>query len=106
MNKVILMGRLVKDPVITYSQNGKNTCIAKYVLAVDRRKSGNESKADYIMCVAFAKGAEITQEYLHKGMKVLVTGRIEVDSYEKDGVKAYSTNVIVEAQEFIEKLKA
>ena len=103
MNKVILMGRLTKDPFVTFSNNGNNTCIAKYALAVDRRFSSKDNKeTDFIPCVVFGKGAEFAGNYLHKGTKILVTGRIETGSYTNDeGRKIYTTNVIVEEQEFV-----
>lgn len=104
MNKVILMGRLTRDPEISYSQNGNNTCIARYTLAVDRRfKQEGGQEADFISCVAFGKSAEFAEKYLHKGTKIAVTGRIETGSYtNKDGVKIYTTTVMIEEQEFAE----
>ena len=104
MNKVILMGRLTRDPEINYSQNGNNTCIAKYTLAVDRRfKQEGGQEADFISCAVFGKGAEFAEKYLHKGTKIAITGRLETGSYtNKDGVKVYTTTVIVEEQEFAE----
>lgn len=104
MNKVILMGRLTRDPEISYSQNSNNTCIARYTLAVDRRfKQEGGQDADFPSCVVFGKGAEFTEKYLHKGTKVVVTGRLETGSYtNKDGVKVYTTTVVVEEQEFAE----
>ena len=104
MNKVILMGRLTRDPEIGYSQNGNNTCIARYTLAVDRRfKQEGGQEADFIPCVAFGKSAEFAEKYLHKGTKIAVTGRIETGSYtNKDGVKVYTTTVMIEEQEFAE----
>ena len=104
MNKVILMGRLTRDPEISYSQNGNNTCIARYTLAVDRRfKQEGGQEADFIPCVSFGKSAEFAEKYLHKGTKIAVTGRIETGSYtNKDGVKVYTTTVMIEEQEFAE----
>ena len=104
MNKVILMGRLTRDPEINYSQNANNTCIAKYTLAVDRRfKQDGGQEADFISCAVFGKGAEFAEKYLHKGTKIAITGRLETGSYtNKDGVKVYTTTVIVEEQEFAE----
>lgn len=104
MNKVILMGRLTRDPEISYSQNSNNTCIARYTLAVDRRfKQEGGQEADFPSCVVFGKGAEFAEKYLHKGTKVVVTGRLETGSYtNKDGVKVYTTTVVVEEQEFAE----
>lgn len=104
MNKVILMGRLTREPEISFSQNGNNTCIARYTLAVDRRyKQEGGQEADFISCVVFGKGAEFAEKYLHKGTKIAVTGRIETGSYtNKEGVKVYTTTVMVEEQEFAE----
>lgn len=105
MNKVILMGRLTRDPEVRYSQSGNNnTCIARYTLAVDRRiKRENEPTADFINCVVFGKSAEFTEKYLVKGTKVAITGRIQTGSYtNKDGQTVHTTDVIVEDQEFAE----
>lgn len=105
MNKVILMGRLTRDPEIRYSQGENSMAIARYTLAVDRRfnRNGDENSADFIGCVAFGKSAEFAERYLHKGTKIAVTGRIQTGSYtNKDGVKVYTTDVIVEDQEFAE----
>ena len=103
MNKVVLMGRLTKDPEVRYSGE---TCIARYTLAVDRRfrKDGGQS-ADYIPCVVFKKPAEFAEKYFTKGMRVTVSGRIETGSYERDGQKVYTTEVVVEEQEFAESKK-
>lgn len=105
MNKVILMGRLTRDPEIRYSQGENTLAIARYTLAVDRRfnRNGDENSADFIGCVAFGKSAEFAERYLHKGTKIVVTGRIQTGSYtNKDGVKVYTTDVVVEDQEFAE----
>lgn len=105
MNKVILMGRLTRDPEIRYSQGENSMAIARYTLAVDRRfnRNGDENSADFIGCVAFGKSAEFAERYLHKGTKIVVTGRIQTGSYtNKDGVKVYTTDVVVEDQEFAE----
>lgn len=108
MNKVILMGRLTREPDVRYSQSGDGSmAIARYTLAVDRRRSrsndGNEQTADFISCVAFGRSAEFTEKYLHQGTKVVVTGRIQTGSYtNKDGQKVYTTDVVVEEQEFAE----
>lgn len=104
MNKVILIGRLVKDPDVRYTQGGNQTCIARYTLAVDRRfKKDGEQAADFIPCVAFGKGGEFAEKYFKKGMRVAVTGRIQTGSYtNKDGQKIYTTDMIVEDQEFCE----
>jgi len=108
MNKAILMGRLTRDPEIRYSQgaDGSNA-IARYTVAVDRRRKtngdGTEQTADFIGCVAFGRSAEFAEKYLHQGTKVIVTGRIQTGSYtNKDGQKVYTTEVIVEEQEFAE----
>ena len=111
MNKVILMGRLVRDPEVRYSQNGENNlAIARYRLAVDRRFQRNgsgEQQADFISCVTFGKTAEIAEKYCRQGMKLVVEGRIQTGSYtNKDGVKVYTTEVVVENQEFAESKKA
>lgn len=101
MNKVCLMGRLTKDPDIRGEGNG---LCARYTLAVDRRfTKDNEQQADFIPCVVFSKGAEFAEKYLKKGTKVVVTGRIQTGSYtNKEGAKIYTTDVIVEDQEFAE----
>ena len=104
MNKAILMGHLVRDPEVRYSQ-GNNLAIARYTLAVDRRfnRNGDENTADFISCVAFGKSAEFAEKYFRKGTKIAVTGRIQTGSYtNKDGVKVYTTDVVVEDQEFAE----
>lgn len=101
MNKAILVGRLTRDPEVRDTQNG--TRVARYTLAVDRRGEG----ADFISCVAFNKGAEFAQKWLKKGTKLIVTGRIQTGAYEnKDGHKVYTTDVIVDEQEFAESKKA
>lgn len=104
MNKVILMGRLTRDPEVRYSQGEKTTAYARYTLAVDRRRrKDGEVEADFIRCVAFGKNAEFAEEYLHKGLKIAVTGRIQTGSYtNQDGVKKYTTDVVVEDHEFAE----
>ena len=105
MNKVILMGRLTRDPEVRYSQGESPLAIARYTLAVDRRfnRNGDDATADFINCVAFGKSGEFAERYLRKGTKIAVTGRIQTGSYtNKDGVKVYTTEVIVEEQEFAE----
>ena len=110
MNKVILMGRLTRDPDVRYSQSqsGEQMCIARYTLAVDRRfarrgQDGNDQSADFIGCVAFGKQGEFAEKYLKQGTKIAVTGRIQTGSYtNKDGQKVYTTDVVVEEQEFAE----
>ena len=109
MNKVILMGRLVRDPEVRYSQGENATAVARYTLAVDRRfnRNNGEDSADFIGCVAFGRSAEFAEKYFHKGTKLVVTGRIQTGSYtNKDGVRVYTTDVVVEDQEFAESKNA
>ena len=111
MNKAILMGRLTRDPEIRYTQGDNPMCIARYTLAVDRRfnrNAGNDgNNADFIPCVCFGKTAEFVEKYLKKGTKMAVTGRIQTGSYtNRDGVKVYTTEVVVEDQEFAESKNA
>ncbi len=103
MNKVILIGRLTRDPEARYATNerGEQTCICRYTLACDRR--GQKDKADFVSCVAFGKSGEFAEKYLKKGTKICVTGRIQTGSYtNKDGQKVYTTDVVVEEHEFCE----
>ncbi|MBP3460672.1 MAG: single-stranded DNA-binding protein [Lachnospiraceae bacterium] len=105
MNKVILMGRLTRDPEVRYSQGETPLAIARYSLAVDRRGRNNQDgqTADFINCVAFGRQGEFAEKYLRKGTKIAITGRIQTGSYtNKDGVKVYTTDVVVEEQEFAE----
>jgi len=104
MNHVDLMGRLVRDPDCRYTQGDKPMCISRYTLAVDRRRTKDgDQKADFISCVAFGKAGEFVEKYLHKGTKICVGGRIQTGSYtKKDGTKVYTTDVVVEEQEFAE----
>lgn len=104
MNKVILMGRLTKDPDVRNTGDDSSKAIAKYTLAVDRRfKRDGEDNADFINCTVFGKGAEFAEKYLSKGIKLVVTGRIQTGSYtNKEGQRVYTTDVIVEEQEFAE----
>ena len=110
MNKVILMGRLTRDPEVRYSQGENALAIARYTLAVDRRFNRNnsdEQTADFINCVAFGRAGEFAEKYFRKGTKVAVTGRIQTGSYtNKDGVRVYTTEVVVEEQEFAESKSA
>lgn len=108
MNKVILLGRLVRDPEIKYSQGQETTAIARYSLAVDRRFAREgEASADFINCVAFGRQAEFAERYLRQGTKIGIVGRIQTGSYtNKDGQKVYTTDVIVEEQEFAESKAA
>lgn len=107
MNKVILMGRLTRDPEVRYSQGAQPLAIARYTLAVDRRGSKqDEQSADFINCIAFGKSGEFAEKYLHQGTKIVVTGRIQTGSYtNRDGQKVYTTDVVVEEQEFAESKK-
>ena len=102
MNRVILMGRLTRNPEIKYGGKDNDMAVARYTLAVNRRyKKDGEQEADFISCVVFGKGAEFAQKYLRKGMKVAVLGRISTGSYkDKDGKTVYTTDVIVEEHEF------
>lgn len=105
MNRVILMGRLTRDPEVRYSQGERSMAIARYSLAVDRRgrrnQDGNEQTADFINCVAFDKAGEFAEKYFRQGMRVLISGRIQTGSYtNKDGQKVYTTDIIVDDQEF------
>lgn len=106
MNKVILMGRLTRDPEVRYSQSGDGQlAIARYTIAVDRRfrRDGDQQTADFISCVAFGRQGEFAEKYLHQGTKILVEGRIQTGSYtNKDGNKVYTTEVVVENSEFAE----
>ena len=107
MNKVVLIGRLTRDPEVRYTQGENSMAIARYTLAVDRRYHGNardgEQTADFIPCVAFGKAGEHAEKYYRKGIKIAVSGRIQTGSYtNRDGVKVYTTDVIVEEQEFAE----
>ena len=104
MNKVIIIGRVVRDAEIRYSQGESSTCIARYTLAVDRKfKQEGQPTADFIKCIAFGKLGEFAEKYLHKGIKIAVTGRIQTGSYKnKDGNTVYTTDVVVEEQEFCE----
>ena len=107
MNQVILMGRLVRDPDVRYTQSAQPMAIARYTLAVDRRvardKDKNEQTADFINCVAFDRAGEFAEKYFQKGMRVLVSGRIQTGSYvNRKGDKTYTTDVVVLSQEFAE----
>ncbi len=108
MNKVVLMGRLTRDPEVRYTQGENQMAIARYTLAVDRRfgrgsNNNDENTADFIPCVAFNKAGEFAEKYFRKGTKIAVSGRIQTGSYtNKDGVKVYTTEVIVDDQEFAE----
>lgn len=105
MNKVILIGRLIKDPDIRTGTN--NIAIARYTLAVDRQyRKGNEKTADFINCVALGKNGEFAEKYLHKGMKIAVIGTWQTGNYtDKDGKKVYTNDCLVEIHEFVESKK-
>lgn len=104
MNKVILIGRLTKNPEVRYSQGENALAIARYSLAVNRiRHNNGQEEADFINCVAFGKSAEFTEKYLKQGSKIAVIGRIQTGSYtNKEGQKVYTTEIVVEEQEFTE----
>ena len=109
MNKVILMGRLVRDPDIRWTQGQDARCIARYTLAVDRRIKAQEGQqsADFVSCVSFGKTAEFIEKYIKKGTKIAITGRIQTGSYtNRDEQKVYTTDVVVEECEFAESKKA
>ena len=106
MNKVILMGRLVRDPEVRYTQGANSMAVSRYTLAIDRRgikkKEGDQKpETDFINCIAFGKSGEFAEKYFRRGLRVLVSGRIQTGSYvNKDGQKVYTTDVVVEEQEF------
>lgn len=109
MNKVILMGRLTRDPEVRYSQGEQSTAVARYTIAVDRRfkRDSDTQTADFIGCVAFGRQGEFAEKYFRKGTKIAVTGRIQTGSYtNKDGQRVYTTDVVVEEQEFAESKAA
>ncbi|MBO5158286.1 MAG: single-stranded DNA-binding protein [Lachnospiraceae bacterium] len=107
MNKVILMGRLTRDPEVRYSQGENATAVARFTLAVDRRFRRDDASTDFIGCVAFGRNAEFIEKYFRQGTKALITGRIQTGSYtNRDGQKVYTTDVVVEDQEFAESKNA
>ena len=110
MNKVILMGRLTRDPEVRYSQGESSIAIAKFTLAVNRRvrqQDNTQPEADFISCVAFGKTAEFAEKYLRQGTKITVTGHIQTGNYtNRDGQKVYTTEVVVEDMEFAESKQA
>lgn len=108
MNKVILMGRLTRDPEIRYSQGERQMAVARYSLAVNRTfKREGDPDADFINCVAFGRQAEFAEKYFHKGIRIVITGRIQTGSYtNRDGIKVYTTDIVVEEQEFAESKAA
>ena len=106
MNKVVLMGRLTADPEIRYTNGEQAVCIARYRLAVDRRGGANGEQADFISCAAFRGAGEFASKHLRKGQKIAIVGHIQTGSYEKqDGTKVYTTDVVIEEQEFAESKK-
>lgn len=110
MNKAIIMGRLTRDPEIRISQaaQSEDLKIVRYTLAVDRpKKQEGQQNADFISCVGFGHAAEFAEKYLHQGTKILASGRIQTGSYtNKEGVKVYTTEIVLESQEFAESKKA
>ena len=108
MNKVILMGRLTRNPDVRYSQGDKATCVARYTLAVNRRfRREGDQDADFINCVAFGRQGEFAEKYLHQGTKIVVSGRLQTGSYTKnDGTRVYTTDVVIEEQDFAESKAA
>lgn len=104
MNKVILMGRLTRDPAVRYTQGERPTAVARYTLAVNRTmKREGEPDVDFVNCVAFGRAGEFAEKYLRQGVRILISGRIQTGSYtNRDGAKVYTTDVIVESQEFTE----
>ena len=105
MNKVILIGRLTRDPDVRYSQGEQASAVARFTLAVDRRfkRDGDQQSADFISCVAFGKNGEFAEKYLHQGTKIAISGRIQTGSYtNKEGNKVYTTDVVVEEHYFCE----
>lgn len=108
MNKIVLLGRLTADPQVKYSQGDSATAVARYTLAVNKKfKKDGEPTADFIPCVVFGRSAEFTEKYFRKGMQVAISGRIQTGSYtNKDGNKVYTTDVVVEEQEFAESKAA
>lgn len=109
MNKVILMGRLTRDPEVRYSAGDNSMAVARYTLAVDRRfrRDSDQQTADFIPCKAFGRQAEFAEKYFRQGLKIVVVGRIQTGSYvNRDNVKVYTTDVIVDEQEFAESKAA
>ncbi|MDR2022094.1 MAG: single-stranded DNA-binding protein [Hungatella sp.] len=111
MNKVIIMGRLTRDPEVRYSQGERSIAVARYTLAVDRKGRSNQGSdeltADFINCVAFDKAGEFAEKYYRQGMRVLISGRIQTGSYiNKENVKVYTTDIIIETQEFADSKNA
>ena len=106
MNKVILIGRLTRDPEVRYSNGNEPVVVARFTLAVDRWGNKDEKTADYISCVAFGSRGEFVEKYFRQGMRVAVSGRIQTGSYtNREGQKVYTTDVVVESQEFADSKK-
>lgn len=105
MNKVILMGRLTRAPEVRYSQGPNSMAVARWTLAVDRRfRREGEAESDFISCVAFGKAAEHAEKYYKQGTRIIISGRIQTGSYvNRDGIKVYTTDVVIEEQEFAER---
>lgn len=108
MNKVILMGRLTRNPEVRYTAGEESTAVARYTLAVDRRyRREGEATADFIGCIAFGRNAEFAEKYLRQGIRIVISGRIQTGSYtNRDGQKVYTTDIVVEEQEFAESKKS
>lgn len=108
MNKIIMMGRLTRDPEVRYSQGASQTAVARFSLAVDRRyKREGEPEADFFNCTSFGKQAEFVEKYLRQGTKILLTGRVQNDNYtNRSGEKVYSVQIIAEEIEFTESKNA
>ena len=108
MNKVVLMGRLTRNPDVRYSQGEKATCVARYTLAVNRRfRREGDQDADFINCVAFGRQGEFAEKYMKQGTKIVISGRIQTGSYtNRDGAKVYTTDVVVEEHDFAESKAA
>lgn len=108
MNKVVLVGRLTRDPEVKYSHGDNATAIARFTLAVDRKiKRDNEETADFISCIDFGRMAEFAEKYFRKGTKIAISGRIQTGSYtNREGQKVYTTEVVIEEQEFSESKAA
>lgn len=104
MNRVEILGRIVKDPDVRYSQGDKPMAVARFTVACDRKfKKQGEQTADFINCIAFSKTAEVIEKYFHKGMRIALDGRIQTGSYtNKDGKKVYTTDIVAESVEFCE----
>ena len=111
MNHAVFMGRLTRDPEVRYSQGEKSMAVARYTLAVNRigrsSQNHNEPTADFINCVAFDKSGEFAEKYFRQGMRVLVSGKIQTDSYtNKEGIKVYTTDLMIQTQEFADSKNA